>query len=198
METFHFFLRLPFELRIRIWQLTREPRHVTIRARAELNKYRRHPLDYTLLYCGSSTPTPAVVQACRESRNLGLYQRSFAGGARPRYTWIDFESDTIQATYWDLKLVTREKETIRHLAIEVEDVECLSRHYQEALTGFRVLETVDFLSDESLREWAHVIEQIRDTMQGFVKQSSSKLPSITIVEKATHRTMSLVHCEQPI
>ncbi|CCF38073.1 hypothetical protein CH063_01830 [Colletotrichum higginsianum] len=198
METFHCFLQLPFELRIRIWQLTREPRELTIRAQVELNKYRRHPLDYTLLYCASSSPIPVVLQACRESRNLGLYQRSFTSGTMPRYIWANFEFDAIQATYWDLKLVRREKEVIRDLVIEVEDVECLSRHYQEALTGFRVLETMVFLSDESLREWAHVIERIRDTMQSFVKENSSKLSSITIVEKATHRTMSLVHCEQSI
>ncbi|OHW99375.1 hypothetical protein CSPAE12_01910 [Colletotrichum incanum] len=193
MATFPLFSKLPFELRIRIWQLAREPRTLTVRASTELNKHRRHPLDYTLHYYTSPTPLPAVLQTCRESRNLGLYERSFTGGLTPRYIWVNFELDKIQATYWDLKLVDIEKEIICHLSIEFEDLECLSRHYRQAVAGIRVLKTMEFLSQGPVREWAYLIGWIRDIIRAFSGQAEYQFSNITVVEKATGRTVSLAH-----
>ncbi|KAK1974067.1 hypothetical protein LZ30DRAFT_741586 [Colletotrichum cereale] len=186
---FNLFSQLPFELRIRIWKSTRAPRTLKVEARAELNKHRRRPLDYTLFYCISPNPVPAVLQTCRESRNLGLYERSFTGGLTPRYIWTNYHIDTIRATYWDLKLFQPDKERIRHLSIEVESVECLLRHYKEAIAGLLVVKTLEFLTQEPLLECGHLIEWTRDTMRQ-ISEDSPQIPDITVVERATGNTMS--------
>jgi len=66
MTTFHSFPRLPLELREQIWKDTVEPRTVDVR------RVRDRWSQRQLL---SSTPIPAILQSCREARNLGLYKR---------------------------------------------------------------------------------------------------------------------------
>ncbi|KAI4945992.1 hypothetical protein J4E91_007433 [Alternaria rosae] len=70
MTTFHPFPRLPLELREQIWKHTVSPRTVDVR-RVRDGWSQRHG---QLL---SSTPIPAILQSCREARNLGLYERVF-------------------------------------------------------------------------------------------------------------------------
>ncbi|KAH6625095.1 hypothetical protein C7974DRAFT_395408 [Boeremia exigua] len=69
MITFHPFPRLPLELREQIWNDTVEPRTVDVR------RVREGTQRYGQLV--SSTPIPAILQSCREARNLGLYERVF-------------------------------------------------------------------------------------------------------------------------
>ncbi|CAN9132517.1 unnamed protein product [Alternaria alternata] len=69
MTTFHPFPRLPLELREQIWKDTVEPRIVDVR------RVRKGTERYGQLI--SSTPIPAILQSCREARNLGLYERVF-------------------------------------------------------------------------------------------------------------------------
>ena len=72
MGTFHPFPRLPAELRLRVWELTVEPRTVKVefRGRTEGSRW------FEVLH--STTPIPGSLQTCRESRNAGLYQRCFS------------------------------------------------------------------------------------------------------------------------
>ncbi|KAF2747015.1 hypothetical protein M011DRAFT_403210 [Sporormia fimetaria CBS 119925] len=79
METFHKFGHLPFELRAMIWKMTAEPRIVDVRVRDEdlpspRCKCGRRPWN---AYPTSSAPIPAIVQTCREARNLGVYRQCF-------------------------------------------------------------------------------------------------------------------------
>jgi hypothetical protein len=70
MATFHPFPRLPYELRAQIWEMTVEPRVVNVECRWG---------EATRQIClTSSTPVPAVLEACREARNHGLYQKAFS------------------------------------------------------------------------------------------------------------------------
>ncbi|KAI5380600.1 hypothetical protein J4E82_000557 [Alternaria postmessia] len=69
MTAFHPFPRLPLELREQIWKDTIEPRTVDVR------RTRKGTERYGQLV--SSTPIPAMLQSCREARNLGLYERVF-------------------------------------------------------------------------------------------------------------------------
>ncbi|CAN9343449.1 unnamed protein product [Alternaria alternata] len=73
MATFHLFPRLPAELRLRVWELTVEPRTVKVGFKS---RYEGELWQTTALY--SKTPIPAPLQTCRESRNAGLYQRCFS------------------------------------------------------------------------------------------------------------------------
>ncbi|KAF1974174.1 hypothetical protein BU23DRAFT_379938, partial [Bimuria novae-zelandiae CBS 107.79] len=95
MATFQPFPRLPFELRARIWALTVEPRPVDISVSA-------HYLDGRKVLPVSSTPVPAPLQACQESRRelKKYYQRAFSElygshGAWRRYVWTNLDLDII-------------------------------------------------------------------------------------------------------
>ncbi|CAN9281586.1 unnamed protein product [Alternaria alternata] len=72
MATFYPFPRLPTEIRLRVWELTVEPRTVKIdfKSRTEGSRW------FQVL--SSATPIPGPLQTCRESRNAGLYQRCFS------------------------------------------------------------------------------------------------------------------------
>ncbi|EUC45685.1 hypothetical protein COCMIDRAFT_94758 [Bipolaris oryzae ATCC 44560] len=105
MATFHPFLRLPQELREQIWTDTVEPRTVDVR------RFREWSQRYGRLV--SSTPIPAILQSCREARNLGLYKRVFFEVAaeetystktEQRYVWMDLDTDMmdIGASRFDL------------------------------------------------------------------------------------------------
>ncbi|KAL2141281.1 hypothetical protein VTI28DRAFT_2616 [Corynascus sepedonium] len=102
MAAFHPFPRLPFELRARIWELTVEPRTVEVRVyHSTPPRYRKWPRRgwgrrNTLL--SSLTPVPAILQTCREARNLGLYKKEFSRLStidQTRYVWLNLEIDMI-------------------------------------------------------------------------------------------------------
>lgn len=63
---------------MQIWEYTVEPRMVN----AELTH--RTPTN-PVFYLTSSTSVPAVLQACREARNRGLYEKAFHELAVPGY-----------------------------------------------------------------------------------------------------------------
>ncbi|KAI9374615.1 hypothetical protein BJX61DRAFT_281103 [Aspergillus egyptiacus] len=117
MAEFHLFPCLPFELRARIWELTVEPRTVEIRIH-------RRNWPTTIQTMTSSTPVPAVLHACHESRTQGLYQRAFTlatEGHEPRYVWVNFEVDMISIGDTDTEHVDpAERLLIRRLRFERE------------------------------------------------------------------------------
>lgn len=88
MNTFHPFPLLPFELRALIWQSTVQPRTVEVRVDNRGSYQNRHLV--------SSTPVPAALQACREARNLGLYERALSEiSTNGRYIWVNWDIDII-------------------------------------------------------------------------------------------------------
>jgi hypothetical protein len=90
MGTFPLFPLLPAELRALIWHATVEPRTVDIRVDADYSGENRR------LHLVSPTPVPPTLQACREARNLGLYERAFSEiDADGRYVWVNWEMDII-------------------------------------------------------------------------------------------------------
>ncbi|KAF7180980.1 hypothetical protein CNMCM7691_000109 [Aspergillus felis] len=117
MATFHLFARLPFELRARIWELTVEARTVEVRVKKD------SPWG-EMLHVTSSTPVPAVLQACHEARNLRLYQQAFnfSWAVEPRYVWVNFDIDMISIgdTYFHT-IEPAEQLLIRRLTFESEN-----------------------------------------------------------------------------
>ncbi|KAI1357238.1 hypothetical protein F5Y08DRAFT_199183 [Xylaria arbuscula] len=82
--TFPSFSNLPAELRIQIWTLTASPRILHICAAS----HKHGTFSYA-----SPTPAPAVMQVCRESRQVVPYKKSFFTAAR--YIWVNFQQDMI-------------------------------------------------------------------------------------------------------
>jgi len=103
MATFYPFPRLSAPLRARIWGMTVKPRAVDVRVVQKRIPFLPDvPSTYSGLvsYLVSDTPGPATLQACREARNLGLYQKSFSEvlvskGVERRYVWVDLDIDII-------------------------------------------------------------------------------------------------------
>ncbi|KAF2445206.1 hypothetical protein P171DRAFT_431948 [Karstenula rhodostoma CBS 690.94] len=97
MSTFSLFSRLPTELRLRIWELTVEPRTVDV---SMSDSYLSSKFDNSLPV--TNTPVPAPLQTCRESRRelQKHYRRGFVelrnrDDVGLRYVWVNFEIDII-------------------------------------------------------------------------------------------------------
>ncbi|KAL3493954.1 hypothetical protein BJX62DRAFT_234809 [Aspergillus germanicus] len=149
MTEFTLFPLLPAEIRIQIWQMAIGPRTVEIR---EVRK--RIAIDYFV----SSTPVPAVLQVCHESRTHAPYRKAFALGNSPRYVWVDFEADMISigGTHF-LDLDGPDARLIRRLRFERENDEWFF-HYEpkEMLDVLGVLEEVHVVCKDS--PWAWCVE----------------------------------------
>jgi hypothetical protein len=133
MATFRPFPCLPFELRARVWELTVEPRTVEVRIlddREETplapsgggrrRKAKRRPRR--LVRLASSTPVPTALQACREARNLGLYQQAFSelSTAETRYVWLNLEIDIVSIATCEFSSFKPVAHLIRRLRFERE------------------------------------------------------------------------------
>lgn len=152
---FHPFPRLPFELRAQIWELTVEPRTVEIR-------YKREYQDAgsKVLHVTSSTPVPATLQACRDARNLRLYQRAFNAGTEPRYVWVDFEIDTISIGHTDYAVLEPARLMTRRLTFERVNDESFFRLQSKELARFSNLEEIHIICEEGLMVWQDAWESL--------------------------------------
>ncbi|KAH7312743.1 hypothetical protein B0I35DRAFT_437656 [Stachybotrys elegans] len=146
MPTFHPFPRLPIELRAHIWRLSVVARDVDVRFKRE------HGGRGLAIHIVSSTPAPAVMQACSESRNLGLYQPSFVR-ADERYLWINFEVDRICIPDIDFEVILPEQQLIRRLKYEGEMSEEYGYSFHDELPGFRNLQEIHLLCADGLWSW---------------------------------------------
>ncbi|KAK3485935.1 uncharacterized protein B0T23DRAFT_294316, partial [Neurospora hispaniola] len=126
---FHYFPYLPWELRARVWELSAEPRvvHVrTVESGNPLSDASDGKKEYKTVF--SSNPIPAMLQACRESRNLGVYRQCFSEGqrilefapktTRIRYVWLNLDLDLIDIGKRDLRDLKFVAPTIKRLKLE--------------------------------------------------------------------------------
>lgn len=127
MATFHPFPRLPTVLRLQIWEMTVEPRIVEIRCR-RFCTYGRG--TEWILY--SSTPIPAPLQTCRESRNARLYQRCFSDlaillnspeNSEQRYVWLNLDIDTVSIGDTFFSVFKPVAHMIKRLRFELDNTE---------------------------------------------------------------------------
>ncbi|ESA43060.1 hypothetical protein NCU08802 [Neurospora crassa OR74A] len=139
--SFHRFMYLPFELRALVWELTAEPRIVDVNIvcrETTRTDYGAH--DYRVLErnVSSFTPIPAIVQVCREARQLGVYRQLFSeledvrdGGER-RYVWLNLELDIIDVWKAPLGSFIPVAASIKRLkftrdSVITEDIICLGK-----------------------------------------------------------------------
>jgi hypothetical protein len=151
MAAFHLFPHLPFELRARIWELTVEPRTVDVREKREYGSWGK------LLHVISSTPVPAVLQACHEARNQGLYQQAFniSSVVERRYVWVNFEIDMISigAHTWFDTFEPAERLLFRRLTFERENDESFFHFQSHKLREFSNLEEIHVICVDGLMAW---------------------------------------------
>ena len=127
--TFYLFPRLPEEVRLQIWTIaSSEARTLNIR----LHPHNKVITDHFI----SSNPIPAVLQTCCESRDEAahFYTKAFYHYNTPRYTWVNFDRDTIHIEDACLsKVRLDERVRIKWIAIEVRDEELWSYFYKEGV-----------------------------------------------------------------
>lgn len=111
MTSFHYFPLLPPELRVHIWKLSVQPRVVDI----YINSKEEDPPIH------SSTQPPAILQACHEARNQGLYEKAFIRPAYTRYTWVNFTIDIISIGQMPFGYIKPEAALIQRLKFEREN-----------------------------------------------------------------------------
>ncbi|KAJ6781489.1 hypothetical protein PWT90_11173 [Aphanocladium album] len=184
MASFHQFPKLPPEVRAYIWAYSIEHRTVDIRALQGSRPPHRGG-HYSLETPDTFTPVPvpAVMSACRESRNLQLYEKfeysypaegrcsvcsqetavAGAGPAQPeqqRYTWVNFEMDMIDIGRDGLPDVKHMASRIQRLMLERDNANEYW-WYEEGheLIGFRNLDAVHVLSPHPLVGWCEAWEE---------------------------------------
>ncbi|EAW25197.1 2EXR domain-containing protein [Aspergillus fischeri NRRL 181] len=157
MAAFRLFPHLPFELRSRIWELTVEPRTVEVRVKKDNGLWGK------ILHVTSSTPVPAVLQVCHESRNQGLYQQAFKfpSGVEPRYVWVNFEIDMISIgdTYFDT-IEPAERQLIRRLTIQRENTDSFFHSESQELHLYFNLEEMHVICEDGLLAWQDAWEYV--------------------------------------
>ncbi|KAF2449121.1 hypothetical protein P171DRAFT_427400 [Karstenula rhodostoma CBS 690.94] len=124
MSTFPQFPLLPSELRLRIWELTVEPRTVDV----SVSSY-----HYSKPLPVISTPVPAALQACQEARHelQKHYERAFTEIDNPphvfeprQYVWVNFDLDIIDiGPGWHFELYAKDAPKIQRLRFETADRE---------------------------------------------------------------------------
>lgn len=121
------FASLPYELRLHIWSLAIEPRHITgVRREMSDGKFKKKQRlrGMDILYETTSTPPPAVMQVCREARQHAPYQRSFTAGTEARWTWVNFDVDIFYVTsVWSVGEIGSHRSDIQRLHIRTDDDE---------------------------------------------------------------------------
>lgn len=131
--TFHPFPRLPLELRQRIWELGIEPRKVVVgRSR--------------FLRCPRSPPPP-LLHACAESRSYlqKYYRKAFVYGNPSRYSWVNFDNDTIYMMDYDFGGFPADIPFIRWLVLESSDAGFFYYQYSHPIQDATALETFTIL-----------------------------------------------------
>ncbi|KAH0593955.1 hypothetical protein MHUMG1_08278 [Metarhizium humberi] len=119
MATFHPFPRLPFELRAMVWALAAEPRTVQIDVDyAERINPQVGQSDVMGIYC-SSTPVPAVLHTCQESRKQSPYEKLFySEETEPCYVWVNFDLDMFDIGTGHVNILFRNRSRVRRLKFE--------------------------------------------------------------------------------
>jgi hypothetical protein len=145
--TFQLFPRLPKEIRLRIWEMTVEPRIVEL--------YCNHMLVYPQVVEKSSpTPAPATLHACQESRShlSGLHQQILLDDAvhcdvsnanTQQYFWLNWDVDTVSIGTSFLSCFQAIAPLIRKLKLaRNNDDEWWCRWESQELRDFKHLETI--------------------------------------------------------
>lgn len=159
------FASLPYELRSYIWSLAVESRHINnvrVKKSSESFSKKQRQRGKDILYETTSTPPPALMHVCRESRQHAPYQRAFTAGSEPRWTWVSFELDIFcVSSLYSIQDIVSHRSEVRRLEIRTDD----DNDWYESATTFDVLKILDEFVN--LREiqvvlepgglmWAHV------------------------------------------
>ena len=150
MATFHLFPQLPAELRIRIWELTVEPREVKVCLTKDDRRrwFSPTPIPGALHACTASRSTLQSLNYTRAFTTWGLYvfRHSFFKDNYP-FIWINFYIDTIRISDGLMSSIESEDAPlIELLVIDSDHIEVL---LVRGLQRFVGLERLTILSSDT-------------------------------------------------
>lgn len=207
--TFHCFPRLPFDLRRIIWGLAVSPRTITcaggpkVPLPGDTSAYLEDPWEgaHWTMYGYGTTPPPPLLQACSESRSVAISDRLYSAALwpawvripqSPRYTWVNYEVDTIQLpTYLLIFLAEEDKMQIRRAVLDGGDnwkgADFFTHIYIEYdMIYMQSLQELRILTGDNVGEWRNAFHKLRSSLEA---QYGGKLgwavPKITIIHKTT-------------
>lgn len=180
------FTSLPYELRSHIWSLAVESRRITkVRMKKSDGNFSKKQRNRSkdILYETTSTPAPALMHVCRESRQHAPYQRAFTAGTEPRWTWVNFELDIFCASSLDsIADIVSHRSEVQRLQIRTDD----DRDWYESVTRFSGLAIL--FAFVNLRE-IQVVLKHGDLMWGdvFAEQCFGNCPNenVTFVHEGS-------------
>jgi hypothetical protein len=152
MLKFHLFPRLPLELRQTIWELAIEPREVVVGG--QLRRRLR-------------TPIPAILIACTEAWThlQKFYTKSFPTGTPPKFSWVNFDIDTVYCSVGELACCSNELDLIQRLIVECTDSDFFYYDSSPRLARAKALDTVTILHfglgavhESWWREWDDLLQ----------------------------------------
>ncbi|KAK7931072.1 hypothetical protein PG985_001784 [Apiospora marii] len=207
--SFHCFPRLPSELRRIVWGLAVFPRTITCAAgpRAPVpgddNCYEEDPWEgwHWTMYCYGTLPPPPLLQACSESRSVaisdGLYRAQLWPAwvripQSPRYTWVNYEFDTIQLPSYLLPFLGLEdKVQIRSATIDGGDhwkaLDFFTHfHFEKDMIYMQSLRELRILTGDHVGAWGDAFRSLQSRLEErFGGKPGWAAPKITIVHKIT-------------
>ncbi|KAK6856416.1 hypothetical protein PG995_006603 [Apiospora arundinis] len=228
--SFHYFPRLPFELRRIIWGLAVFPRTITCAAGPRTpvpgddSYYDEDPWEgcHWTMYGYGTMPPPPLLQACSESRSVaisdGLYRAELWPACvripqSPRYTWVNYEFDTIHLpTYLLHFLGLEDKVQIRRAIIDGGDhMKPLGFftyfHIEHVMIHMQSLRELRIMTGLHVGAWKDAFRSLQSCLEErFGGKPGWAAPKITIVHKITgeqadesnidekHDTYVIHHC----
>lgn len=159
-----------------IWQMAVESREVKVEEQADNVQAGGSTFRSAPRYFSSPTPAPALLHACGESRFIckPLYTKAFVYGSQPRYTWVNYDLDTIVIRDLVLDQLSDESPFIRWLTVYDEDTPFYSHSWDHFRPGFRnsmllefpVLERFVYRSSETdTRRWDRRLDILEDRLR---------------------------------
>ncbi|KAI1110345.1 hypothetical protein F5Y14DRAFT_363499 [Nemania sp. NC0429] len=138
-DTFYRFPDLPTEIRLQIWAMAAEGLRILHLYITDHFPWQAEP--WRAYY--SPTPPPALLHACRESREAAPYEKAFLSSPHDeaRYIWVNFQNDRICLPNARIEELESYGAVIQLLGITVEPLD-------------------SFWSDSDYDAWAHFNEEV--------------------------------------
>ena len=198
LTTFTLFPHLPFELRLKIWEIAlSEPRTVTISCeRAMLDRERRFAKAFT-----SSTLPPPLLRVNRESRfeALARYNPSFKTDTSPNLTYISFAQDTLRCADSILSYMPpNEVSSIQRLVLEVKDTEYFGHFHMDVVKRMSGLREMELLANpDNEVPWSvggvrYITMLTRDVKEAMYENPAWECPKVRIVNWTTGEEVRVI------
>jgi hypothetical protein len=195
LSSFELFLTLPFELRLKIWDLAlSSPRMVTISCeREKLDRERRFAKAFM-----SKTPPPALLHVCRESRfeALSTYTPQFKTETSPIYTYMCFEQDTIRCPDSILEYMGEDEvKSVTRMTLEVHDTEYFGHFHMDLVTRMGKLKELSLLTQKRHRpNWSRGELEILtgDFKEARYTDPGWDCPRVRIMNRQTGEELSVI------